>query len=146
MSKGPANRFAWLTLGLLCAAFGCDRAQASSGAEGATATSAAQTVGAKQAATKVTRIVFVGKEHACDCTRKKVDAGWAALQKALGTPPKLPVERLQIDTQADQVAPYRNQKPMMAMPGIYFVDGQNVVLELLQGEVTAEEIAGVLRR
>jgi hypothetical protein len=146
MSKGPTNRFAWLTVCVLCAAFGCDRARASSGAEGATATTAAETVGAKQPATKVTRIVFVGKEHACDCTRKKVDAGWAALQKALGTPPKLPVERLQIDTQADKVEPYRQQKPMMAMPGIYFVDDKNVVLELLQGEVTAEEIATVLKR
>jgi hypothetical protein len=86
-----------------------------------------------------------GKEHPCDCTRKTVDAGWAALQQALGTPPKLPVERLQIDTEADRVTVYRNQKPIMALPAIYFVDGNSVVLELLQGEVSTDAITAVLR-
>jgi hypothetical protein len=32
----------------------------------------------------------------------------------------------------------------MALPGIYFVDGKNAVVELLQGEVKVEEIAKVL--
>ena len=99
---------------------------------------------ATPAATKVTKIVFVGKQNACDCTRKAVDAGWAALQKALGTPAKLPVERLQIDTQGDKVAPYRQQKPMMALPALYFVDGKDMVLELLQGEVTEQQIIAAL--
>lgn len=97
-------------------------------------------------ATKVARVVFVGKENACDCTRKTVEAGWAALQQALGTPAKAPVERLQIDTQVEEVAPYRKQKPMMALPAIYFVDDRNTVLELLQGEVTEAQIASALKR
>ena len=100
---------------------------------------------AKPDTPKVARIVFVGKEHACDCTRKSVVAGWTALQKALGTPAKLPVERLQVDTEADKVASYRQQKPIMALPAIYFVDGKNAVVELLQGEVTAEQVAGILK-
>lgn len=123
------------------ASSGCERSRAAPGAAGAT--SAAQAAAAKPTTPKVTRIVFVGKEHACDCTKKSIDAGWEALQKALGTPAKLPVERLQVDTQGDKVAPYRQQKPMMALPAIYFVDGKNMVLELLQGEVTAEQIAAV---
>jgi hypothetical protein len=94
----------------------------------------------------VSRVVFVGKEHACDCTRKTVDAGWAALQKALGTAPKLPVEKLQLDTQADKVAPYRQQKPMVALPAIYFLDGKDAVLELLQGEVSESELARAMKR
>jgi hypothetical protein len=95
---------------------------------------------------KATRIVFVGKEHACDCTRKALDAGWAALQKALGTPAKLPIERLQVDTEGEKVEPYRTQKPIMALPAIYFVDGKGAVLELLQGEVSAEQVESALRR
>jgi len=67
------------------------------------------------------------------------------LQKALGTSSKLPVERLQVDTEADKVAPYRQQKPIMALPAIYFVDGKNAVIELLQGEVTAEQVAALLQ-
>ena len=94
----------------------------------------------------VAKIVFVGKQNACDCTRKRVEDSWAALQKALGTPAKLPVERLQIDTDEAQVEPYRQQKAMMALPAIYFVDDKTTVLELLQGEVTDAQIAAVLKR
>jgi len=94
----------------------------------------------------VAKIVFVGKQNACDCTRTRVEAGWAALQKALGTPAKLPVERMQIDTDEARVEPYRQQKAMMALPAIYFVDDKAMVLELLQGEVTDAEITAVLKR
>jgi hypothetical protein len=144
MNNGPANRLAWPTLCFVLAALGCDQPRASSRADGTNATSAAAS--ATPASTKVTRIVFVGKEHPCDCTRKTIDAGWAALQQALGTPPKMPIERLQIDTQPDKVEPYRNQKPFLALPAIYFVDGKSAVLDLVQGEVTAEQIAPILNR
>ena len=144
-TKNPTAIFLGLTLCFSLAAVGCDRSQAASSANSTATTSAAEAVSANQSASKVTRVVFVGKEHACDCTRKTVDAGWAALQKALGTSAKLPVERLQIDTEGSKVEPYRKQKPIMALPAIYFLDGKDVVLELLQGEVTAEQILGVLQ-
>jgi hypothetical protein len=88
----------------------------------------------------------VGKEHACDCTRKSIDAGWAAVHKVLGTPAKLPIERMQIDTEGAKVEPYRTQKPIMALPAIYFVDSKGTVLELLQGEVSAEQVESALGR
>ena len=143
MNRGTRTTlFLGIAFCLSLAASGCERSRAAPGAAGTT--SAVQAAAAKPTTPQVTRIVFVGKEHACDCTRKTVDAGWAALQQALGTPAKLPVERLQIDTQGDKVAPYRQQKPMMALPAIYFVDGKSTVLELLQGEVTAEQIVAAL--
>jgi hypothetical protein len=95
---------------------------------------------------KVARVVFMDKEHACECTRKRVEDSWTALQTALGTPPKLPVERIHIDTQAPQADPYTSTKPLMALPGIYFVDQRQRVSELLQGEVKAAEIEAVLKR
>ena len=95
---------------------------------------------------KITRVVFMDKEHACQCTRKRVDETWAALQAALGTPPRLPIERIYIDTQAAQAGPYVSEKPLVVPPGIYFVDSQQHVFELLQGEVKAEEITAVLKR
>jgi hypothetical protein len=128
---------------LLFAAAGCNRT--SSAPAAASATSVSQPAAANPAAAKVARIVFVGKEHPCDCTRKALDAGWAALQKALGTPTKVPVEKLQVDTDGSKVDPYRNQKPIMALPAIYFLDGKGTVVELLQGEVTTDQIAGVLQ-
>ncbi len=98
-----------------------------------------------RSAAKLARIVFVDKEKACDCTRKRIEETWSALQTALGTPPALPVERLHLDTQGDQVAAYASAKPLMVPPGIYFVDSQGAVVELLQGEIEAKEIANLVK-
>lgn len=100
----------------------------------------------QSSASKLSKIVFVGKEHACDCTRKAVDAGWAALQKILVDPGKIPVERLHVDTESARVEPYRAQKPIMALPAIYFVDGRGAVLEMLQGEVGEAQIQPILEK
>ena len=94
---------------------------------------------------QVVRIVLVGKEHACDCTRKKVDTALAALQQVLGNPYKIPVEMLKVDIEEDKVEPYRKQKPMMAVPAIYFVDAKGSVIDMLQGEITAEQIARIVK-
>ena len=141
MTRTPTVLFLGIALFSL-ATPACQRSRAATGAT--SAPSATQTSAAKPDSAKVARIVFVGKEHACDCTRKTVNDSWAVLQKALGTPAKLPVERIQVDTEAARVEPYRQQKPIMALPAIYFVDGKNAVIELLQGEVTAEQVASVL--
>lgn len=142
------KRYKFLPLLALAASLPVTVACKSQAPSSASAVSAAVAAPAAQPPAKAqpSRIIFVGKEHACDCTKKSIDAGWDALQKALGTPAKLPVERLQVDTQADKVTPYRQQKPMMALPAIYFVDGKNAVLELLQGEVSEAQIAAVLKK
>jgi hypothetical protein len=137
-----------LTLGsvLWLAAAACNRTSSAAAAQTTASTSGvSQAAAVSSAAAKVTRIVFVGKEHPCECTRKALDDGWAALQKALGTPSKVPVEKLQVDTDGSKVDPYRNQKPIMALPAIYFLNGKGTVVGLLQGEVTADQIAGVLQ-
>jgi hypothetical protein len=124
-----------LAFAVLATLPGCHRTQAQTSAPATTTPAPAK---------RLTKIVFVDKEHACDCTRKAVEAGWTALQKALGTPSKVSVERMHVDTEAAKVAPYRTQKPIMAMPAIYFVGAQNVVLDLLQGEVTEAQIQPIL--
>jgi hypothetical protein len=121
-------------LGLALALASCNR----SGAEPAPGAAA------NTDAAKIARIVFVGKQEACDCTRAAIDASWAALEQALGTPARLPVEQLQNDTEGDKVAPYREQQAIMALPAIYFVDRGGRVLAQLQGEVTEQQIRAVL--
>lgn len=93
---------------------------------------------------KAAKLVFVGKEHACDCTRKAIDASWTVLQEALGPNPRLPVVRLQSDTEEALVEPYREQKAFVALPALYLVDGSEKVLEVLQGEVTKEQVTAFL--
>jgi hypothetical protein len=96
-------------------------------------------------ASKLAKIVFIDKEKACDCTRKRVEQTWTSLQSALGTPAALPVQRLHIDTQTAEAAAYTSAKPLMVPPGIYFVDGQGAVVEMLQGEVEAKDIEMALK-
>lgn len=133
-------------IGLVSATFlvACDdgnaRVQATLG--GANAVTPPTSTTQKRAS--VAKIVFVDKEHACNCTRTRVDGAWKVLQNALGKPGKVPVERLQIDTQGEKVAAYRRQRPMMALPAIYFIDEQGKVVDLLQGEVTKDQVFAAL--
>jgi ectoine hydroxylase-related dioxygenase (phytanoyl-CoA dioxygenase family) len=134
-------------LGLSVVTTACDSRKAeaaSTEASSAVVAKAAQTALANEVKTKIERIVFVGKEHACDCTRKKVETAQAALHKLLGNPAKIPVETLMADTEEAQVEPYRQMKPMMALPAIYFIDGKGGLVEMLQGEVTEAQVSKVL--
>jgi hypothetical protein len=109
----------------------------------ASATQAAQ--GASPSSKSVTtKVVFVDKEHGCQCTAKRVDAGWAALQAALAGKATPTVERIHVDTQPEMAEPYGKLRPMMALPALYFVDEKGGLIELLQGEVTQEQIQAVL--
>ncbi len=128
-----------LTLGLGA----CERTKAAPAPAAATPPASAAR---PQPQSKLAKIVFVDKEKACDCTRKRVEGTWSALQAALGTPPALPVQRLHVDTQAAEAAAYTSAKPLMVPPGIYFVDGQGAVVELLQGEIETKEIEALLKR
>jgi hypothetical protein len=124
---------------LVVAASGCQQAQAPS-TQGASSSTAVVAV-----KPKVARVVFIDKENACDCTKKRIDGTWAALQTALGTTATLLVERIHLDTQASQAEAYTLLKPLMVPPGVYFVDARDSVIEMLQGEVTAEQIGTILK-
>jgi len=128
-------------LALVALAAGC-KAPAAAPPTSSTATSttaAAQQLG--KAA--VSKIVFIDKELACECTQKAIAASWTALQSALDGA-AVPVERIHMDTQAAFAAGYKDKNPMMAIPGIYFLAEGGSVVELLQGTVTAEQIKAVL--
>jgi len=101
---------------------------------------------ATQRSSAVAKIVFIDQEESCDCTHKRIEATWSAMQAALGRPATLPVERIHLDTQAAQANTYTALKPLMVPPGIYFIDDHNSVVEMLQGEVKTEQIAAVLAR
>jgi hypothetical protein len=99
-----------------------------------------------QAESKIAKIVFIDTENACDCTRKRIEETWKALQAALGEPATLTVARIHADTQSALAEPYTLLKPLMVSPGIYFVDEHEAVIEMLQGAVKKEQIAAVLKK
>lgn len=130
-----------LALVSLCFMVATSCEQAKAPPKQATASAAA----AVASAPKVAKVVFIDKENACECTKKRIDGTWAALQGALGTPASLSVERIHLDTEAAKAEFYTMLKPLMVPPGLYFVDGRDAVVEMLQGEVTTEQIATVLK-
>ena len=99
---------------------------------------------AGEADVSVSKIVFIDKEKACPCTAERIAASWTALESALGKESKIAIERIHIDTQSAQAAPYQAMKSMVTVPGIYFLGKDGKVIKMLQGEVKVEQIATVL--
>jgi hypothetical protein len=154
-SRSTAS-FALVACALGMAGSGCDRASgaqptASASQAAASARSGACAAGASSSACSaptpavVTRVVFIGKKEACDCTRKAIDAGLKSLETTLAAGHAMPVEKLDVDADPDQVNTYRLMKPFVALPAIYFLDVNEGLVELLQGEVSEAQVQTVLR-
>lgn len=140
--KGSTMRDALMlsSLTLILALPACERPQLAA----TQASSPSGTAVATRGAAPVARIVFLDKEDACDCTRQRIAGTWAALQAALGTPASLPVERIHVDTQAALAQTYTLVRPLLVAPGVYLLDANDAVIDVLQGEVTSAQIAAKL--
>jgi len=101
---------------------------------------------APASASPLARIVLVDEEECCNCTRDRINATVGALTVALGQPPAFPVERLHKDTQPEMVAAYSTFRPIMVIPAVYFVDANDAILDMLQGELKPEQITAVIDR
>jgi hypothetical protein len=98
---------------------------------------------AEPAAATVARIVFIGQAESCDCTRKRIDDSWAVLTAALEGR-DLPVERLQVDVDKDDAQAWRDRQAFVVAPAVFFVDANEQIVTMLQGELASEEIEAVL--
>ena len=95
---------------------------------------------ANQSSTNVVaKVVFVDQEECCECTQNRIDGTWAVLSTALEGR-EIDVERLHRDTQEADVAKYHEMRPIMVVPAVYFLDSEGKIVEVLQGEVTEEQI------
>jgi hypothetical protein len=93
----------------------------------------------------VARIVFIGQKQSCDCTKKRIEASWKALHSVNGDGRKLPVTRLDWDVDEKEADRYIKMRSLMVIPGIYFLDGQDKLIDMLQGETTEKQIAAILK-
>lgn len=98
-----------------------------------------------KATTAVTKIVFIDQEVCCPCTRERIDGTWAELSKVLEGGPEVPVERIHGDSQEEQAKPYIAMRPLMVAPGLYFLDADGGLVEMLQGELSEGQIGAVLQ-
>jgi hypothetical protein len=134
-----------LAASLVLTAGGCKETSASTeAAASATQPVAAEPAAATKPATVTAKIVFIDMENGCACTQKRVAGGWSALQAALAGKATPPVERLHSDTETEKAGAYEKLRPLLTVPALYFIDGQGALIELLQGEVTTEQIQAVL--
>ena len=135
-----------LCVGLLLASLASCKPSSENVASGQTAGKATPAPSTKKQSTKLARIVFIDQEKCCACTRKRIDTSWKALMAVLGFPPTIPLDRYHLDTQEMQAEELLSKKPIMAAPGIYFLDKAGNLIELLQGEVTEAQIKGALAK
>jgi len=134
---------------LACVSSGCDRGtQAAAGEDCSRAGNCTDGHAGTTGTTPepaVSRIAFVDLEDSCDCTRRRIDAAWGALQSALGAGAPVAVDRIHLDTQEALVAPYREQKPFQFVPAVYFMDADQNVIVMLQGELSRKQVEDVLK-
>ena len=100
----------------------------------------------KKAERRVVRIVFVGQKQACDCTRKRIETTWNIVRGVLKENPGISIKRIQRDVDVEETKKVAKLKAMMVAPGIYFIDKQDGLVELLQGEVTKKQVEKVIIR
>ena len=63
----------------------------------------------------------------------------------VGFPPVPDVERIHMDQAPNKAAPYKAKRPIMVPPAIYFFGKGDKLLEVLQGEITADQIKKVMK-
>jgi hypothetical protein len=141
--------FIWLGAALVASAMtaGCRSAGSEQGRAATTSAPAVVTASATaqaRAARSVAKIVFVGQREACDCTRQRIDTTWAALEQALRERPTIEVEKLERDVNEDEADRYDDLKPLMVAPGVYLLDSDGQLVELLQGKVTVAQLERAL--
>ena len=124
--------------------FGCNRDTTTSSKPAGSSESESNPQATKFEASDVVKIVFVGQKQACECTRKRIDTTWKVLQKTLGGRADISVARIQLDVDEEQADKLDDRRSLMVAPGIYFFDANENLLEMLQGEVTSEQISKVL--
>jgi len=132
-----------LTLAFLLLA-GCRGPDGTTGGPGTTTAGDVSPSDGAGAGKNVALVVFIGQDQACACTRDRIDKSWKALQEALAGRPGIQVHKLQWDVDEMEAEKYSALKPVMVIPGIYFLDDKGGLAGFLQGEVTAGQIAAVM--
>ena len=93
----------------------------------------------------VASIVFVDQAECCKCTRTRINTSWDALKSSLEkSGQELPIRRIHADKAEELAAPFLAMEPMMVVPGLYFLDAQGELVEMLQGEVVETQIMALL--
>lgn len=134
-----------ILLAALLGAASCGQASGENSPSPSEPTANTQAAELQSGESSIARVVFIDQAQACECTQDRINGSWAALQAALGSSSGVAVERIHRDTQEEQAEEFRLLRPMVTVPGIYLLDENGAIIDLLQGEVTEEQIRTAFR-
>lgn len=92
----------------------------------------------------VSKIIFVDKQNACKCTRAKTENAWNLLNESIKNNKSISLEKVFGDVEPQKIEPFKAQQSFFAYPAIYFLDSQNKVIKLLQGEIDEQSVKAVI--
>ena len=96
--------------------------------------------------TRVTKVVFIGQKDSCKCTRERIDKTWPVVDSVLKGYKDITVRKIQIDVEAEEADRYDEMKSIMIAPGIFFMDKDDKLVEMIQGEVSADQVLAALKK
>jgi len=132
-----------LLLGLLAACASVAGPDATPGAATAPALAADAAQQAPRAA--VASVVILEKKECCACTdRRQKDSRAAFDAEVAKRTVKPPVTVIYMDTELDRARLYLDMQTPVVTPAYYFLDAAGKMATFLQGEITADQLAGVL--
>jgi len=125
---------------------GCGARQDNNATDGEAESAVTQAVtGTSVNLNPVDHIVFVGLQESCACTRNRINESWRVLQNSLATAPEISVQRIQRDVDKKAALELHRLKPLLVAPGLYFLDAENQLIGMLQGEVSAQQLSTLLQ-
>lgn len=93
----------------------------------------------------IASVVILEKQACCACTDKRQKDSRVLFDAELAKRAvKPPVTVLHVDTEAEKVQVYTDMQAPVTTPAYYFLDAAGQMVTLLQGELTAQQIAGAL--
>ena len=103
-------------------------------------------INAEQSDGRITQIVFVDHQVICPLVKKTINNSWDALQTALASRDRhnIKVTRIHKDKSANLARKYIQLKRTGVLPAVYFLTSKGEFVELLAGEMTADQITAVL--
>jgi hypothetical protein len=96
--------------------------------------------------TQVAKIVFLDRLDGNADAKARLDGIWSEVQAALEGWPEVNVERIHIDAEPRQSSKFLEMRSVDKPPGLFFLDADGALLEMVEGEIRANQIREILLR
>jgi hypothetical protein len=91
----------------------------------------------------VSKVLFLDLTDPCKCTKARQEKTWTELQQAVeGT--DIEVERVHWDSYGERAEAFAEKKPFSVIPALYFLDDEDGIVDMVQGEVSRTQIEKIL--